>query len=253
VLPTRHPSQSPPLHAVPAAAAGDLPEQFGRYRILKKLGQGGMGSVYLAHDTRLDRQVAVKVPSAQMTDNPEGRERFLPRGPRRLGVQPPQPLPRLRRDEVGGSDYLTMPYVEGRPLWTAPTSSTSKTGQRLGWLNAEAARASRRSARGPRVVGHLGAGHLDGHLAVEPRVVGEVDAAHAALAQFLEDAVAAELLRQIAGRRGGHSVQRRGLAGMPRRQHGRRLRQRRPGGRPRRLVQRLRGGQQGGLGGEAAA
>src|SRR5262249_21518070 len=42
--------------------SAELPERFGRSLIRKRLGQGGMGSVYLAHDTQLDRDVALKVP-----------------------------------------------------------------------------------------------------------------------------------------------------------------------------------------------
>jgi len=49
----------------------------GHYRITAKLGAGGMGEVFLAEDTRLERKAAIKFLPAEVADNPERRQRFL--------------------------------------------------------------------------------------------------------------------------------------------------------------------------------
>src|SRR4051812_33605867 len=93
----------------------DLPEQFGRYRILRKLGQGGMGAVYLAHDEQLDRPVALKVPRLGAGDS-EGTERFKREARTAATLSHPNLCPIYDVGEVEGRPYLTMAYVEGRSL-----------------------------------------------------------------------------------------------------------------------------------------
>ena len=70
----------PPLH-------GSLPERIGRYRILKLLGEGGMGSVYLAEDTQLRRPVALKVPRFAADVDPTVLERFYREARRRAELR----------------------------------------------------------------------------------------------------------------------------------------------------------------------
>jgi hypothetical protein len=92
-----------------------LPEQFGRYRILQQLGEGGMGTVYLAHDTQLDRQVALKVP--QLTaDDAVAVQRFYREARAAAMLQHPNLCPVYDFGEINGIPYLTMPYIEGKLL-----------------------------------------------------------------------------------------------------------------------------------------
>jgi serine/threonine protein kinase/formylglycine-generating enzyme required for sulfatase activity len=99
-----------------AAAPAELPEKFGRYRILKRLGEGGMGCVYLAHDTQLDRQVALKVPHFAPEDDPEILERFAREARAAATLSHPNLCPVFDVGDVGGIHFLTMAYIEGKPL-----------------------------------------------------------------------------------------------------------------------------------------
>jgi predicted Ser/Thr protein kinase len=93
-----------------------LPEQFGRYKILKQLGQGGMGSVFLAQDSQLDRQVALKVPHFSADDGPEVLERFAREARAAAALEHPNICPVYDVGEIDGTPYVTMAYVEGRTL-----------------------------------------------------------------------------------------------------------------------------------------
>jgi len=74
-LPETEGSQ-PPVDGSSGPSDGD-PSKIGRYRVIHRLGQGGFGRVYLAHDDDLDRPVAIKVPKIERLTHPEDLEAFL--------------------------------------------------------------------------------------------------------------------------------------------------------------------------------
>jgi formylglycine-generating enzyme required for sulfatase activity len=100
----------------PRSPAPPLPQQLGRYSILRRLGQGGMGSVYLAEDTQLQRQVALKVPDLGPGDDPELRRRFLIEALTAATLDHPALCKVYDAGEIDGRLYLTMAYIEGQPL-----------------------------------------------------------------------------------------------------------------------------------------
>src|SRR5271156_3043941 len=70
------PGSRPPNDSSSDCSDGD-PSKIGRYRIIRRLGQGGFGRVYLAHDDDLDRAVAIKVPNPERITRSEDAEAFL--------------------------------------------------------------------------------------------------------------------------------------------------------------------------------
>jgi hypothetical protein len=109
------PAASPPTELTPSSP-GSLPEQFGRYRILRRLGQGGMGSVFLAHDTQLDRQVALKVPQLAASPESEVVQRFLREARAVATLEHPNVCPVYDVGCIDGVPYLTLAYLDGQPL-----------------------------------------------------------------------------------------------------------------------------------------
>ena len=105
-----------PAHEASGDEPPELPEQFGRYRILRPLGQGSMGSVYLAHDSSLDRAVALKVPRLALGGDRRVLERFYREARAAATLEHPNLCPVYDVGEINGIPYLTMAFVEGRPL-----------------------------------------------------------------------------------------------------------------------------------------
>ncbi len=86
------------------------------YEIVEKLGEGGMGVVYRARDTRLGRFVALKVlPPDRMAD-PERRQRFVQEARAASALNSPHIVTIHDIDEVDGAHFIAMELVEGRTL-----------------------------------------------------------------------------------------------------------------------------------------
>ena len=94
----------------------ELPERFGRYRIVRKLGEGAMGAVYLAHDAELDRQVALKTPRFSTADSSGAVARFYQEARAAAALSHPSICSVYDIGETDGTHYISMAFIEGRPL-----------------------------------------------------------------------------------------------------------------------------------------
>ncbi|OBK29292.1 hypothetical protein A5634_18570 [Mycobacterium asiaticum] len=93
--------------------------EFGRYRLFELLGQGSMGSVYRAHDTALDRDVAVKVLRPELAAEPGYGERFRREAYAAGRLASPNIIPIYDAGEIDGRLYLVMPIINGIDVHTA--------------------------------------------------------------------------------------------------------------------------------------
>ena len=96
---------------------GGLPATIGRYRVIRLLGRGGFGTVYLAQDDELDRPVAIKVPNPERVAGPEDVEVYLAEAQVLAQLDHPHIVPVY---DVGRTDdglcYVVSKYIEGSHL-----------------------------------------------------------------------------------------------------------------------------------------
>ncbi|MFO0906927.1 MAG: protein kinase [Isosphaeraceae bacterium] len=113
-------------HDEPLSAAGtanddpiqEMPRSLGRFEVIRRLGGGGGGVVFLAIDTFLGRKVALKVPRPEALITPELRKRFLREAQTAAGLDHPNLIPVHEAGEVGPICFIASAYCEGASLST---------------------------------------------------------------------------------------------------------------------------------------
>lgn len=107
---------TPPRAKKEQSGSADFPEEFGRYAIKKELGKGAMGAVYLARDTQLNRDVALKVPTFTDKSPANMIERFYREARSAATLTHPNICPVYDVGEHDGTHFISMGFIEGRPL-----------------------------------------------------------------------------------------------------------------------------------------
>jgi len=94
----------------------DKGQQFGSYLVLDRLGAGGMGEVYLARDSRLDRTVALKVLSVDVSSDTRRMQRFRQEAKVASSLNQPNIVTIFEFGEAGGLTYLATEFIDGQTL-----------------------------------------------------------------------------------------------------------------------------------------
>lgn len=94
----------------------EFPSQLEHFRLIRKIGEGGMGAVYVALDTRLDRQVALKTLLPMIAGDADAKERFLREARAVAALEHQHILAIYHVGEYQGMSYLAMPLLKGQGL-----------------------------------------------------------------------------------------------------------------------------------------
>ena len=112
-------------------------QTISHYKILSKLGEGGMGIVYKAQDLKLDRSVAIKFLPQQLSAAADSKARFMQEAKATAALSHPNILNVFEVDEQDGSMFLVMEFVDGQTLMSHMSKVRSGAGilvnQALEW------------------------------------------------------------------------------------------------------------------------
>lgn len=89
---------------------------IGHYQLITRLGAGGMGDVFLAEDSKLNRKVAIKFLSQQLSDDAEAKNRFVREAQAAAALNHPNIVTIYEVSEYSGRAFIAMEHVEGRSL-----------------------------------------------------------------------------------------------------------------------------------------
>src|SRR5216684_4435791 len=90
--------------------------RLGRYEIRSKLGEGGMGEVYLAHDTKLDRKVALKILPADVATHQDRMRRFMQEAKATSALNHPNIITIHEIEQSDSVNFIATEFIDGQTL-----------------------------------------------------------------------------------------------------------------------------------------
>src|SRR5436853_5806447 len=103
-------------------------ETISHYRILSKLGEGGMGEVYLAQDSKLDRRVALKILPAEVAAHPDRMKRFVQEAKTASALNHPNIITIHEIEQIDSVNFIATEFIDGETLRQRLRSEAMKLG-----------------------------------------------------------------------------------------------------------------------------
>src|SRR2546422_2289977 len=113
------------------AAFASSGTRLGRYEIRSKIGEGGMGEVYLAQDTKLDRKVALKILPPELATNQDRMRRFVQEAKAASALNHPNIITIHEIDQTDSGHFIATEFIDGETLREREQKTSLKMGQSI--------------------------------------------------------------------------------------------------------------------------